>query len=172
MWVLINSLSVCNCSHHPDPEYFTVSTNATEYYTSFTSDVHVGTAVINFSVVLNHTYWDNPVETVFAELIGESTTLDIFGLTSDGVDSQTIPDTSLSEANTAVEFSIYYSMTPPDTVAYPFDFNLTINIIVVAQSSGTITIINTDGFARGRINPQPGRTIFTDFINAHPFFIY
>ena len=142
---------------YPDPENFTVSTNATEYYTSFTSDVTVGSAVINFSVVLNHSYWDTPVDTVHVELMGDSTTLNILGLTSDGERMQTLPSISLSETNRAVEFSIYYNMIPPETAPCPFDFNLTMKIIVVGQASGMLQIINTDGLAKGRIE---GRVIY------------
>ena len=123
---------------HADQDLFEVSTNATEYYVSFTNDVTLGTAVLNFSVVLNETFWDSPVDQIFVQLAGDSTILNILGLQSDGLNSKRIETVSLSELNGEVGFSIYYTMFPSDSITYPYDFTLTIAVLVVGHTSGSI----------------------------------
>ena len=136
-----------------DPEDFTVSPNATEYFVSFANDTPLFTAVTTFSVVLNHSYWDS-VDRVFVGLVhvgADDTILDIVGLQSNGADTHNIEEVSISETNREVEFSLYYDMIPPDTVSYPYDFSLTLEIRVIGQASGTFLIHNAEGFLNGRI---------------------
>ena len=143
---------------HADQEFFEVSTNATEYYVSFTNDVRLGSAVLNFSVVLNETFWDSPVDQIYVQLAGDSTILDILGLQSDGLDSQRIETVSLSELNGEVGFSIYYTMFPSDSITYPYDFSLTITVLVIGLASGNNNINNdVTRSIHGRINLPLGK---------------
>lgn len=100
------------------------------------------------------------MDAVHVVLRGDSTTLNVFGLTSDGANVQTIQSIRLSETNRSVEFSIYYNMIPPETVSYPFDFNLTMDISVSGRASGSFQFISIDGLAKGRIDLQAGRAIY------------
>ena len=117
-----------------------MATNATDYYASFTSDVSLGSAVLNFSVVLNLTYWGSPVS-LQVELISNSTILDIVGLQSNGADQLNID--SVIDRETV--FSIYYNRTPPETVTYPYDFNLEIDVLVIGQQSFDIICAHVNG---------------------------
>ena len=137
-----------------DPDDFTVSPNATEYYVSFANDTPLGTAVTTFSVVLNHSYWDSPVDRVFVGLVhvgADDTILNSVGLQSNGADTYNIEAVNISEANREVEFSLYYNMVPPDTVSYPYDFSVMLEIRVIGRVSGIFLIEETDGFLNGRI---------------------
>ena len=137
-----------------DPEDFTVSPNATEYFVSFANDTPLFTAVTTFSVVLNHSYWDSPVDRVFVGLVhvgADDTILDIVGLQSNGADTHDIEEVLILETNREVEFSLYYTMLPPDTISFPYDFSLTLEIRVIGQASGAFFIHNAEGFLNGRI---------------------
>ena len=145
-------------------EGFRVATNATEYYTAFQNDIDLGTPVLNFSVVLNHTYWNSPVDRVYVGLEGDSTVTGILGLRSDGASTDSIESISLSDSNTAVAFSIYYTATPPQSVTYPYDFNFSMDIRVIGLALGTFLITAVAGSASGRITlpPEIGTYIYSE----------
>ena len=131
-----------------------MSPNATEYYVSFANDTLLGTAVITFSVVLNHSYWDSPVDRVFVGLVhvgADNTILNSVGLDSNGSDTHNIEEVEISEESREVEFSLYYTMVPPDTVSYPYDFSLMLEIRVIGQASGTFDIEEANRFLNGKI---------------------
>ena len=138
-----------------DAENFTVSTNATDYYATVPNDTPLGTAVLNFSVVLNNIYWDSPVDRVFVQLSGESTALSIFGLTASGTDSQSVENIFLSGINEGVVFSIYYSTMPPTMIEYPHEYSLTLSISVIGQSSGMFLFDSTEGSAEVKLILPP-----------------
>ena len=124
---------------------------------SFANSVSVGTAVLNFSVVLNESFWDSPVDRVFVELDGDEVILDILGLKGDGQDGQDLESVSLSETEGVIELSIYYTMAPPNSATYPYDFNLTVNILVVGLAFGNFHINNNENrLIHGKITLPPG----------------
>ena len=138
-----------------DADNFMVSTNATDYYATVPNDTPLGTAVLNFSVVLNNIYWDSPVDRVFVQLSGESTALSIFGLTASGTDSQSVENIFLSGVNEEVMFSIYYSTMPPAMIEYPREYSLTLSINVIGQSSGMFLFDSTEGSASVKLTLPP-----------------
>ena len=124
--------------------------NATRFTANITADTPLGTPIINFSITIENTYFNNP-QAVLLYIVRNDETGRVIKLGNGAIDEDIFygvlnPRPADSFPNFTVELYIIYDNVPSDVLPAVFDFD--VNVVVVARSDSGLSPPFEDAMSR------------------------